>query len=75
MSVEDEHVYPPSRVFTQDLNFQRDAYPSSNYSTHSLETPESLSARIRNSLVVEKLCQRIFNMLKVWFNRFLSYFS
>ena len=76
MSVEDVHVlYPPSHMLTQDLNFQRAAYPSSNDSTDSLEAPESLNARIRNSPSQEKLCQRVFNKLKEWFNRFLSYLS
>ena len=69
MSVEceAEHAYPPSRVVTQDLNFQRAAYPSSNRSTDSLESSESVSARIGNQ---EKLYQRVFNKLKDWFNRF-----
>jgi len=75
MSVEEEHVYPPSRVFTQGLNFKRAAYPYSNCSTESSEAPEPLSARIRDSPTQEKLCQRIFKKLKRWFNRFLCYLS
>ena len=75
MSVED--VYPPSRVFTQDLNFQRATYPYSNCSTDSLEAEalESISVKIRNSPAQEKLCQWVYNKLKGWFNRFLSYLS
>ena len=75
MSVEDVHAYPPSRVLTQDLNFQRAAYyPDSNGSTDSLEAP-SLSTGIMNSPSWEKLYKRVFNKLKEWFNRFLSYLS
>ena len=28
MSIVDVHVYPPSRMSTQDMNFQRAVYPS-----------------------------------------------
>ena len=75
MNLNGEDVCPPSRAFTQDLNFQRTAYPYSNCSTNPLETPEPLGARIRNSPAQEKLCQRVFKRLKGWFNRFFSYFS
>ena len=66
MSVED--VYPISRVLTQD---QR----TTSRPTDSLEAPESLSARIRNSPAQKKLRQRVFNKLKGWFNRFFNYLS
>ena len=73
MSVEDAHVYPSSQAFTHDQNFQRATYPDSNCSTQSLEAPESDSARIRNLPAQEKLCKRVFNKLKGWLNRLLSY--
>ena len=75
MSVEDEHVYPPSRVFTQDLNFQRAAYPYTNGSPDSLEVPESISGRIRSPPAQETLCRRVLTKLKEWLDRFLSYLS
>ena len=77
MSVEDVDLYPPSRVFTQGL-IMNSYYPYLTYSTDSLEAPESISARIRNLPArrdSENLCQHVFNKLKEWFNRFLSYFS
>ena len=75
MSVEYVHVYLPSQVLTQDLNVQQVAYLDSNGTTDSLEVPESVGARSENSPSQEKLCQCVFNKLKEWFNRFLSYLS
>ena len=62
-----EHLYPPSRVFTQDL---RATHPNSNCSR------EFLSANTdRNSPTAQqkKLCQRVINKLKGWLNRFFNY--
>ena len=79
MSVEDDGYPPsPSRVFTQDMNFQRTAYRYPNSATDSLEAPESISAsRIKNSprAAREKPCQRVFKKLKGWLNRFLNYLT
>jgi hypothetical protein len=64
-------VHPRSEYFFP----QQAAYSYLNFSTDPLEAPESLSARIRNSYARETLCQRVFNKIKEWFLRFLTYLS
>ncbi|KAF8800912.1 hypothetical protein BYT27DRAFT_6808131 [Phlegmacium glaucopus] len=73
-----EHIYPPTPRSTRPLRFQRASYPYSNLPSE-VDIPESLDARTttRNSAATtptsQKMCEYIFNKIKGWFDRFLSY--
>ena len=74
-SINVDNIYLP----TQHPNFERSEYPSSNFSTDSLDTPELFSTGTMPTnpgttrLAQENLFKYLLNKIKDWFKKFWSY--
>ena len=78
-SINVDNIYLPTQHSTELCNFERNEYPSSNFSTDSLDTPELCSTGTMPTnpattrLAQETLCKYLLNKIKDWFDKLRSY--